>query len=206
VTPEERYQRVKDIFLMARDRGVEERLEFLSEACGGEAALREEVEALLARHLELETLGQVSGEESDSNGNAPGLTTADTPYLGGLLGLYEGQDEIAGYRLIRQKAQSREYLATARNLRREYRERKARLGSLEESWRETVARQAVRGAGPRGVDGGTDDRQHPGAVQVAARGVLDGSDGLFFPRRESKRPAAISVDHGEWVAPRGRAC
>jgi serine/threonine protein kinase len=46
-----KFQRVKDIFLVAAEKaGPGERKEYLREACGGDAALRQRVEALLRRH------------------------------------------------------------------------------------------------------------------------------------------------------------
>src|SRR4051812_11020483 len=45
------FQRVKDLFLAAAEKiGPREREEYLGEACGGDAALRRRVEALLHRH------------------------------------------------------------------------------------------------------------------------------------------------------------
>jgi serine/threonine-protein kinase len=46
----ERHQRVKQIFLDALELADEEREAFLQAACGGDAAMREEVESLLAHH------------------------------------------------------------------------------------------------------------------------------------------------------------
>ena len=49
MTPE-RWQRVKEIFQTALDRAPGERSAFLAQACGGDEALRKEVESLIASH------------------------------------------------------------------------------------------------------------------------------------------------------------
>jgi hypothetical protein len=47
MTPE-RYQRIKELFHSALERAAEDRPAFLAAACGGDAALRAKVEALIA--------------------------------------------------------------------------------------------------------------------------------------------------------------
>src|SRR6266566_4967718 len=47
-----RWQRVKDVFAAAIAVSADDRDRYLSEACGGDSALRREVEALLASHDE----------------------------------------------------------------------------------------------------------------------------------------------------------
>ena len=49
MTPE-RWQRVKEIFQSALDRAPEERSSYLACECGGDEALRNEVESLIASH------------------------------------------------------------------------------------------------------------------------------------------------------------
>ena len=46
----ERWQQVKEIFQSALDRAPGERSAFLTSACGGDEALRKEVESLIASH------------------------------------------------------------------------------------------------------------------------------------------------------------
>ena len=52
------HQRAKDLFLAALERPAADRPAFLAEACAGDAALRQEVESLLAFHDEPEGAGQ----------------------------------------------------------------------------------------------------------------------------------------------------
>ena len=48
----ERYDRVRELFAEALERPPGERARFVNEACGGDPALREEVESLLAADRE----------------------------------------------------------------------------------------------------------------------------------------------------------
>lgn len=47
-----RWHRVRDLFLIAVEREPGDRGAFLDDACGGDAGLRDEVEALLQSHTE----------------------------------------------------------------------------------------------------------------------------------------------------------
>src|SRR6185295_7246990 len=52
------HKRAKELFLAALERPAVDRPAFLAEACGGDAALRQEVESLLAFHDESEGAGR----------------------------------------------------------------------------------------------------------------------------------------------------
>jgi len=94
----ERYERVRELFLAARDRTARDRDRFLDGACRQDAALRAEVERLLA-HGELagSFLEQHAlGGDLDLAGLAPALSRGDVD--GG--GLAPGE-AIAGYRVLR---------------------------------------------------------------------------------------------------------
>ena len=67
----DKWQRAKELFGSALDHDPAQRSAFLSQACGGDEALRQEVEALLAAHDEA------------------GTTTADP----------RGTDSLSGHRL-----------------------------------------------------------------------------------------------------------
>ena len=60
------HQRAKELFLAALERPAADRPAFLAEACGGDAALRQEVESLLAFH----------DEQPEEAGNSPDKTAA----------------------------------------------------------------------------------------------------------------------------------
>src|SRR6476646_1644889 len=69
------HQRAKDVFIAALDRPVVERSRFLTEACGGDEALRHEVESLLKFHEE-DTSATDDEEEPEMAPWAPGAIFA----------------------------------------------------------------------------------------------------------------------------------
>jgi tetratricopeptide (TPR) repeat protein/predicted Ser/Thr protein kinase len=107
VTADE-WLRVKELFHAAVDRGPEDRTAFLAAACGGDAALRAEVERLLTAH------DDASGfiERSPVAGAAASASAAGPPLTGVVIGRYEvGQ-------LIGSGGMGQVYAAKDRELRR----------------------------------------------------------------------------------------
>ena len=107
MTPDQ-WLRVKELFDNAVDRGPEDRAAFLAGACGGDAALRAEVERLLKAHDE------ASGfiDRSPVAGTAALASAATQPLTGVVIGRYEvGQ-------LVGSGGMGQVYAARDRELRR----------------------------------------------------------------------------------------
>ncbi|MBP1597417.1 MAG: pknH 1 [Acidobacteria bacterium] len=81
----ERWQQLKDLFYQAAEQDPARRAEFLSRACAGDPALREEVESLLAAHDGSDTFLEQPAREAPAE---PVLETADESLSGQKLGPY----------------------------------------------------------------------------------------------------------------------
>ena len=79
------WQRVKELFHLALERDPATRAEFLDEACGGDAALRREVDSLIAAH------GQVGSFIAEPVGTSESAPANPRPALlpGFQIGPYE---------------------------------------------------------------------------------------------------------------------
>jgi eukaryotic-like serine/threonine-protein kinase len=84
----ERWQQLDEMFHAALERGTEERASFLAEACGGDEAMRREVEELLAAH-----------ERAGSFIEKPALEVEAQSLAGGQVGSMAGQ-AIGHYRIV----------------------------------------------------------------------------------------------------------
>ncbi len=82
----ERRSRVKELFVAVRGRRLEERADYLAEACGDDAELRREVESLLIEHDRQGKHGEAEPEPAAAS--APASDRRDDPLLGATLGRY----------------------------------------------------------------------------------------------------------------------
>ena len=125
MTPE-RWQQVKEIFQASLERAPDERSDFLSHACGGDDALRKEVESLIASH-------ERSGEFIDSPAYEAGakLIVDDNAALNS--GQTIGSYEIISF--ISRGGMGEVYLAQDRRL-----SRKVALKILPESFTKDIDR------------------------------------------------------------------
>ncbi len=90
MTPE-RWQQVKELFQSALERDVTQRAAYLDDACGGDASLRKQVEALLASHDQAPSFLEAPALEVA----ARSLTSDDGAFVVGLrIGSYQVQREI----------------------------------------------------------------------------------------------------------------
>jgi serine/threonine protein kinase len=89
------FKHVKEIFLAALEKeGASEREAYLSETCGNDSALREQVDALLRRHEQAGSFLQVAApqESKGRNQESRGSATVDVPILerpGTIIGPYK---------------------------------------------------------------------------------------------------------------------
>src|SRR5262245_13676923 len=70
------HQRAKDVFIAALERPAAERSRFLSEACGGDEALRSEVDSLLKFHEEDASVSTDSTDDPETAAFEPGAVFA----------------------------------------------------------------------------------------------------------------------------------
>ena len=78
----ERWQRVGELFHRALEHGAEERPRFLDDACAGDAALRAEVESLLAHHEDSSPPAVPTPPEEAAGGSDPGEPELEGRQLG----------------------------------------------------------------------------------------------------------------------------
>src|SRR5712664_1142275 len=92
LTPEQ-WQRIKELFAAARDRGGVERNAFLKEACGTDRSLVAEVESLLAA-AESEDLTAKEVDAPSGSSARQSAASADDPLIGRRLGAYRIEQGI----------------------------------------------------------------------------------------------------------------
>src|SRR5271165_4863557 len=97
------FKRVKDIFLAAVERAEpEDRHAFLNEACGGDLALRRQVEALLRRHEDAGSFLEHPPIEDDAGTSSLTADPAESAARRNTLPLETAGMKIGPYKLVQQ--------------------------------------------------------------------------------------------------------